>query len=82
MAVSNDSAYFQPFQAHVAQGYYPLPRKITILSREARKGLGSGFIAFFASQPGQRIVLKAGLVPENMPMRVIEVYQKPFAIEK
>lgn len=81
MSVAGDSTHFKPYQAYLALKYYPLARRITILSREARSGLGSGFMAFVASERGQRIVLKAGLVPVTMPLRVVEVNRRPFQIE-
>jgi phosphate transport system substrate-binding protein len=80
MSVAGDSTHFKPYQAYLALKYYPLARRITILSREARKGLGTGFMAFVASERGQRIVLKAGLVPVTMPLRVVEVNPTPFEI--
>lgn len=80
MSVAGDSAHFKPYQGYLALKYYPLARRITILSREARSGLGSGFMAFVASEKGQRIVLKAGLVPVTMPVRVVEIDRKPFEI--
>jgi len=81
MSVAGDSTHFKPYQAYLALKYYPLARKITILSREARAGLGNGFMAFFASERGQRIVLKAGLVPVTMPLRVVEIDRKSWDIE-
>jgi phosphate transport system substrate-binding protein len=81
MSVAGDSTHFKPYQAYLALKYYPLARRITILSREARSGLGSGFMAFVGSEPGQRIVLKAGLVPVTMPLRVVEINKRPFEIE-
>ena len=81
MSVAGDSTHFKPYQAYIALKYYPLTRRITILSREARMGLGNGFMAFVASERGQRIVLKAGLVPVTMPLRVVEVYSNDFEIE-
>lgn len=81
MSVAGDSAHFKPYQAYLALKYYPLSRRVTILSREARSGLGSGFMAFVASEQGQRIVLKAGLVPVTMPLRVVEINRRPFKIE-
>ena len=81
MSVAGDSTHFKPYQAYLALKYYPLSRRITILSREARSGLGSGFMAFVASERGQRIVLKAGLVPVTMPLRVVEINRRPFEIE-
>lgn len=71
IAEAKDSASFQPYQAYIALKQYPLRRRITVLSREARAGLGTGFLNFFASERGQRIVLKAGLVPKTMPLRIV-----------
>lgn len=73
MSLAGDSSYFKPYQAYVALHQYPLCRGTIIISREARAGLGSGFTAFVASDKGQRIVLKAGLVPTTMPVRIVEI---------
>ena len=81
VALAGDSTHFQPYQAYLALKYYPLMRTIITINREGRTGLGTGFSAFFASERGQRIVLKAGLVPKTMPLRIIQANTKPFAIE-
>lgn len=65
--------YLQPHQAYTAQRTYPLLRNVYIISREARAGLGTGFASFVAGDKGQRIILKSGLVPATMPVRVIGV---------
>lgn len=70
--------YYQPFQGYIAQGHYPLIRKIRIINPEGRAGLGSGFLAFVAGEKGQRIILKAGLVPVTMPIRIIDVNRNPL----
>lgn len=80
VSVAGDSTHFKPYQAYLALKHYPLSRRITILSREARSGLGTGFMAFVASERGQRIVLKAGLVPVTMPLRVVEIDRSSFEI--
>jgi phosphate transport system substrate-binding protein len=82
VAVAGDSTYFQPYQAYLALKYYPIMRNIVAINREGRAGLGTGFAAFFASERGQRIILKAGLMPKTMPVRIIQVNPKPFQIEK
>ncbi|MCD9015010.1 PstS family phosphate ABC transporter substrate-binding protein [Parachryseolinea silvisoli] len=69
---------FQPFQAYIAQNKYPLIREITVVSREGRTGLGSGLLAFIAGEKGQRIVLKSGLVPVTMPIRIVEINRQPL----
>lgn len=78
LAVSSDSGFFQPYQAYIAERSYPLVRDVMMISREARSGLASGFMAFVASDKGQRIVLKSGLVPATMPIRIVEVNHEPF----
>ena len=69
----HDEEYFQPLQAYLAQGFYPLSRSMMVCSREARSGLGTGFIAWLSSDKGQRVVLKAGLLPATMPIRVVKI---------
>ena len=78
LGISRDSIFFRPFQAYIAQKSYPLVRDIVMISREARSGLASGFMAFVASEKGQRIVLKSGLVPATMPIRIVEINHGPF----
>ena len=81
VSVAQDSAHYQPYQAYIALKKYPLSRRITILSREARAGLGTGFGRFVASEPGQRIILKSGLVPVTMPLRILRVNTNSIKIE-
>lgn len=66
--------YYLPEQGNVADGSYPYVRSILAISREARVGLGTGFISFMASERGQRIILKSGLLPYVMPSRELILY--------
>lgn len=66
-------SYFLPVQGSIYNKSYPFTRKINIVSSESFDGLGSGFISWFASEQGQRIVLKSGLVPSTMPIRLIQI---------
>ena len=68
--ITTDS-YYQPYQAYIAQGEYPLRRFLYIISTEGRAGLGTGFASYVASDKGQRIILKSGLVPATMPVRIV-----------
>lgn len=68
-----DSPGLQPYQAYIAQKTYPLWRKVIIISKEARAGLGSGFTSFVNNDKGQRIILKAGIVPANAPIRLYHI---------
>jgi phosphate transport system substrate-binding protein len=75
LEISTDatSEPLKPYQAYIAQKTYPLFRELYIVSKEAYTGLGAGFTAFVASERGQRIVLKFGLVPATMPVRLVEI---------
>lgn len=77
------SDYIQPYQVYLAEKSaallaanpelqnYPLRRNLYAISREARAGLGSGFVSFVAGQKGQLIFQKSGLMPANMQARIV-----------
>lgn len=65
--------YCKPYQGYIAEGSYPFCRDVYMLSRETFSGLGTGFVSFVAGDQGQRIVLKSGLVPATMPLRLIQI---------
>jgi phosphate transport system substrate-binding protein len=65
---------YQPYQAYLARGNYPFRRSVFIINAQGRAfGLGTGFASFVASQRGQLMMLKSGLLPANSPLRLIEV---------
>ncbi len=63
----------KPFQGYLAEGSYPFSREVYGICRESFAGLGTGFVSFLAGDVGQRIILKSGLVPATMPVRLVEV---------
>ena len=71
--VLDAGSYFLPVQGSIYDKTYPFTRKVNLVSRESFRGLGSGFISWFAAESGQRIVLKSGLVPATMPIRLIQI---------
>lgn len=71
-----DQPYYQPYQAYIAQRYYPLVREVYTISREPRSGLGTGFVSFVAGNKGQMIVRLTGLLPATMPVRLVNVKKK------
>ena len=71
--VLDSGSYFMPVQGSIYDKTYPFTRKVNMVSRETFKGLGSGFINWVAAEQGQRIVLKSGLVPATMPIRLIQI---------
>jgi phosphate transport system substrate-binding protein len=62
-----------PTQDNLAQGKYPLARGLYIINCQGYSGLGMGFGSFLTGERGQRIILKSGLVPENVPSRKIVI---------
>jgi len=65
--------YFKPSQETLVLHTYPLSRSLYIIDCTGRKGLGSGFATFLASERGQRIILKSGLLPDSIPPREINI---------
>ncbi len=63
----------KPYQGYIAERSYPFCRDVYMISRETFSGLGTGFVSFVAGDQGQRIILKSGLVPATMPIRLIEI---------
>lgn len=75
VGTSNDtrSNFSKPYQGYIAEASYPLCRDVYMISREPFAGLGTGFVSFVAGDQGQRIILKSGLVPATMPIRLVQV---------
>jgi phosphate transport system substrate-binding protein len=69
----NDGSYYRPQQGFIYGKEYPFVREIYLISRETFRGLGSGFINWACAEQGQRIVLKSGLVPATMPIRLVQI---------
>lgn len=65
--------YYLPSQNNLAMKIYPLRRNLYIINCEGAAALGTGFASFLASERGQRIVLKSGLMPDSLPSREIFV---------
>lgn len=67
-----DNSY-KPYQAYLYYGNYPLARSIYALLNDPRSALPWGFASFLASDRGQRIILKSGLVPATQPVRIVNI---------
>jgi|SRR5690606_23531053 ABC-type phosphate transport system, periplasmic component len=65
------SGYFKPTQSNLADSLYALSRPVYIVNAEPKKSLGMGFAAFLTGESGQRVILKAGLLPDSLPPREI-----------
>jgi phosphate transport system substrate-binding protein len=73
-AMSENS--YQPFQAYIATGKYPFTRFLYALLSEPRPGLGTGFTSFLASDKGQRIIQKTGILPITLPVRIVHITEE------
>lgn len=76
IGVKEDKKVFYPFQADIAAKKYPFARTVYILTSEHYYGPYSGFKNYVISAKGQRLVLKAGLVPTLMPSRLLNFVKK------
>lgn len=63
--------YFKPYQGYLADKSYPFRRDVYIINRELGTRLATGFASFVAGDKGQRIILKAGLVPAYGVIRLV-----------
>lgn len=71
----SENTFYKPDQGWIYNKSYPFTREVYLIKRESHTGLGSGFINWACAEQGQRIVLKAGLVPATMPIRMIQISQ-------
>ena len=71
--VSGGGPAVLPNQSYLADGQYPLRRKLYAVLKEGKTGLGTGFVSFVAGHKGQRIILKTGLAPQTIPGREVEL---------
>lgn len=69
----NKEGYYPPSQSNFAEGLYPLLRSLYVVNCQGSTGLGMGFSSFVAGDIGQRIVLKSGLLPFDIPTRKLNI---------
>ena len=67
---------YGPYQAYLANKLYPFRRSMYIINCQARAGLGLGLANFLISDPGQRIMMKEGLLAANVPIRLMQVIKE------
>jgi len=65
--------FYRPVQENIYSGKYPLSRTIYTLSVEGHTGLGTGFAVFLASDKGQLIFSKSGVLPVRGATREIHL---------
>jgi phosphate transport system substrate-binding protein len=67
------AAYYTPSQTTLALKQYPLTRDLFIVNGTGKTGLGKAFEYFVRGDRGQRIILKSGILPDNIPDRKINI---------
>ncbi len=70
---SAPNQYFKPSQNTLALNQYPLIRGLYIVNCTGKMGLGSGFAYFVLGERGQRIILRSGILPDDIPEREINI---------
>jgi phosphate transport system substrate-binding protein len=78
----NSDGYYAPSQNNFAEGTYPLLRDLYIVNCQGYSGLGMGIASFAAGDIGQRIVLKSGLLPYQIPTRKLNIIRGKSNNEK
>ena len=73
MRTTEGGKAYKPFQAYIKTKEYPFCRDVYMINRQTRAGLGMGFVSYVASEKGQLIILKAGLIPAIASVRIIEL---------
>lgn len=75
VALKNDSTngFYQPYQAYIALGLYPMLRPVYFISHDSWQGLATGFANFLSGQRGQLIFKHAWMAPLCVPLNVREV---------
>lgn len=65
--------FYRPIPENIYSGKYPLSRSLFTISVEGHTGLGTGFAVFLASDKGQLIFSKSGVLPVRGATREIHL---------
>ena len=72
-ADSTQAGFVQPFQYNLQDRKYPFTRDLYFISKTGKDDVGTGFTSFICGEIGQKIILKAGLLPKFQSERTIEI---------
>lgn len=64
---------YQPYQAYIFSGQYPLFRSIYVITTGARGSLPSGFLVFMTGFIGQKIIQNTGVLPAAIQPRMVQI---------
>ncbi|MGB4849207.1 MAG: substrate-binding domain-containing protein [Saprospiraceae bacterium] len=65
--------FVTPYQYNLQDDIYPFTRPLYFISKTGMTDVGSGFAAFISGEIGQKIILKAGLLPLYQSERILEI---------
>lgn len=65
--------YLAPFQYNLQDRHYPFTQDLYFISITGKSDVGIGFASFITGEIGQKIMLKAGLLPLYQTERTIEL---------
>lgn len=68
-----DPVAYKPYQAYIFSGEYPLARKVYFVSTAGTSNVMHSFYAFLTGFVGQKIITKTGILPYEMPARLVEL---------
>ncbi len=69
--------FVKPYQYNLQDWKYPFTRDLHIISTTGKSDVSTGFASFIAGEIGQKIILKAGLLPKFQTERIIEFNHIP-----
>lgn len=70
---SLQKGFIPPYQYNLQDHIYPFTKTLSVITRSGKSDLGLGFASFITGEIGQRIILKAGLLPLFQTERWIEI---------
>ncbi len=78
VALKSDSLneLYEPYQANLFDGYYPLTRTLYFHLRESHRGLGTGLANFLGQERGQAVFRLEHMLPLRVPLVIRDVILK------
>ena len=65
--------FVRPYQYNLQSDIYPFTRELYFISKTGMTDVGTGFASFISGEIGQKIILKAGLLPKYQSERILEI---------
>jgi phosphate transport system substrate-binding protein len=65
--------FVKPYQYNLQDDIYPFTRELYFMSKTGLTDVGTGFASFISGEIGQKIILKAGLLPKFQSERILEI---------